>query len=125
MDVECLVQPLELFVEAGRLDVLVCGRLAARAPERVDAEAPRELREPGPDRAVVAEPVEVLVGAGEDLLEDVLGVARLQPEALHADRVDVAREALDELGPGLVAPFAAARDQFRVDDPFLFRHGFV
>ena len=70
----------------------------ARCAELVDAEPPGQLREPGTDRAVVAEPVEMLVGACEDLLEDVLGVGSREPEALGADRVDVAREALDQ-GP--------------------------
>ena len=69
--------------------------------DRVEAQPPRQLRDPGPERGVVAEGVEPRVDAREDLLEDVLGVRVAQPEALRADRVDVAREALDELVPGV------------------------
>ena len=56
----------------------------------------------------------MLVDAGEDLLEDVLGVVRRQPERLEADRVDVAREPLDELVPGGLVAAAAARDELRI-----------
>ena len=57
---------------------------------------------------------QVLVRAGEDLLEDVLGVGRGQPVRLNGDRVDVAREALDELAPGIVVACAAAGDELCV-----------
>src|SRR4029077_1601879 len=98
-------------VEAGRLDVRFGRRLPFRTAEQVDAEPTGQLREPWTDGAVVAESVEMLVRAREDLLEDVLGVARLEPEALDADRVDVTREALDELAPGIVVPLATTRDE--------------
>ena len=68
----------------------------------VDARPPRQLRDPRPNRAVVAQAAELLEDLGEDVLEDVLGVLAAEPEALAADRVDVAREALDELVPRLV-----------------------
>ena len=56
----------------------------------------------------------MLVDAREDVLEHVLGIVRRKPERLDGDRVDVAREALDELVPrGLVAG-TAARDDFGV-----------
>ena len=53
----------------------------------------------------------MLVRAGEDLLEDVLRVVGPQAEALCRDRVDVAREAVDQLGPGALVPGAAAGDE--------------
>ena len=53
----------------------------------------------------------MLVDAGEDLLEDVFGVVRREPERLEADRVDIAREPLDELVPGGLLAVAAARDE--------------
>ena len=48
--------------------------LAAPSAQPVDARAPRQLGEPRPDRLVVPQLGEMLVDAGEDLLEDVLGV---------------------------------------------------
>src|SRR5205085_11254872 len=48
-DVEGLVQALELFVGLGGLRLLVDRDLAARAAQRVDAEPPCQLGEPGPD----------------------------------------------------------------------------
>ena len=70
----------------------------------------------GPHRVVVAERAEPLVDAGEDVLEDVLGVLLAQAEALDRDRVDVAREALDQLAPGIVVARAAAGDERGVAD---------
>ena len=58
-----------------RLDVLL-GDLAAAGAEAVDAASARQLRDPRPDRGVVAQPVELLVHLREDVLEDVLGVVR-------------------------------------------------
>ena len=55
--------------------------------------------------------VEPLVRPREDLLEDVLGVVLGEAKPLHGDRVDVAREALDELRPGRLVAGAAARDE--------------
>src|SRR5262249_974640 len=51
------------------------------------------------------------IRAGEDLLEHVLGVVLWEPEAAAGDRVDVAREALHELVPGVGIPRAAPRDE--------------
>ena len=62
-------------------------------------------------RRVVAQPVELLVRLREDVLEDVLGVLGREAKAANADRVDVAREALDERGPRLGVAGAAARDE--------------
>ncbi len=62
---------------------------------------PRELGDPRADRLVRPEPLEMLVDACEDLLENVLRVVAFEPEALRADREDVAREPLDELVPGV------------------------
>ena len=83
-----------------RLDVVVAQLFARARADLVDGKPARELRDPRPDRLVVPQPVEMLVGAGEDLLEDVLRVIGAQAEAFRRDRVDVAREAVDELGPG-------------------------
>ena len=58
--------------------------------------------------------VEMLVHAREDVLEHVLGVVWRQPERLHRDRVDIAREALHELVPGGLVAGAAARDELGV-----------
>jgi hypothetical protein len=56
----------------------------------------------------------MLVDAGEDLLEDVLGVVGREPERLGRDRVDVAGEALDELVPGGRLSASAPGDELRV-----------
>ena len=87
---------------------------ACTGAQTVDAQAAGQLPDPGADRAVVAEAVEVLVGPGEDLLEHVLCIGRRQTEGLCRDRIDVARETLHELGPGENVAAAAASDQFRV-----------
>ena len=60
--------------------------------------------------------LEVLVRAGEDLLEDLLGVLRPEPEGLAADGVDVAREARDELAPGVLVTAAAAGDELSIGE---------
>ena len=57
---------------------------------------------------------EILVRAGEDLLEHVLGVRVGRPERLDRDRVDVAGEAIDELAPRVVVSRAAAGDELCV-----------
>ena len=74
------------------LDLLrFLGRLLPPAgPQLVDAQAPGERPDPGPHGGVVAQLVQALVGAGEDLLEDVLGVVLGQPVHPRGDRVDVA-----------------------------------
>ena len=56
----------------------------------------------------------MLVDAGEGLLEDVLGVVLGEPVGLHADGVDVAVVALDELGPGRLLARQAAPDDLGV-----------
>ena len=72
-------------------------------------------REPGPERIVVPEGVQTLVGAREGVLEHVLGVVLRQPERLR-DRVDVAGIALHELPPGVRVAGAAAYDELGVSD---------
>ena len=103
------------IVDAGGSSSSV-GQLLARRPERVDAQAPRQL-----GRATAGTPSssrscrELLVDPREHLLEDVLRVVlAASRNALDADRVDVAREALDELVPRLVVARAAARDELPV-----------
>ena len=92
------------------------GCVRERLPDAVEAEVARQLRQPRLDRAVVAQPVEPLVRAREDLLEDVLRVVLGQPEPLHGDRVHVAGEPLDELPPGAFVAGAAARDELGVGE---------
>ena len=58
---------------------------------------------------LVGQPIEMLIGAGEDFLEDVLGILVPQPEGLGADGVHVAGEAVDELAPRSLVAGAAAR----------------
>src|SRR3954447_18539515 len=113
MDVEGL---LELAEHVVRCRVLHCvGRLFARAgPEAVDAQAARQLCDPWAEGLVVAQRIEALVDPGEHLLEDVLGVVLWEAEGLHADRVDVAREAVYELAPRVVVARAAARNELGV-----------
>src|SRR5919106_2612301 len=111
---ERLVEQLHGLVDVVRSQLLAGELLPAAGAQPVDAEAAGELSDPGPDRLIVAKAVEMLVRAREDLLEDVLGVVLAQAEGLRADRVDVTREAADQLAPrGLVAG-AAARDHTRV-----------
>ena len=76
-----------------------------------------ELREPRPDRRVVPQPAKLFVHLGEDVLEHILGVVDRQSKALHADGVDVAREALDERIPRRSVPVAAALDELRIRQP--------
>ena len=59
---------------------------------------------------------ELLEDLGEDILEHVLGVLPPEAEALAADRIDVAREPLDQLVPRLVVPAAASRDELLVGE---------
>ena len=96
-----------------RLDVFAAGLLARAATDGVDAEPASELREPGAERRVVAQLLEVLVRAREHLLEDVVGV-RLGQRNACGDRVDVAGIAVDERTPALVVAVTATRDELRV-----------
>src|SRR5919197_917025 len=112
---ERLVDLLERLLPPWSRDLL--RRLLARTGrDGVETQPSRELRDPGPERGVVHECVELRVDAREDLLEDVLGVLLPQAEALNADRVHVAREALDELVPSRRIAFAAALDELRVGE---------
>jgi hypothetical protein len=115
VDVEGLLE-LGEQVLVGRLGQLFGVRrdLPRAGPQPVDAEPSRELGDPGPDRLVLAERVEPLVDPREDLLEDVLGVVLGEPERLDRDRVDIAREPLDERVPGFLVAAAAKRDEFGV-----------
>ena len=115
MDVEGLFQ-LGEHVFVGRVGQLFGVRrdLARAGPQPVDTESPRELGDPGADRLVLAQGVEPLVDPREDLLEDVLGVVLGQPERLDRDRVDVAREPLDQRAPGFLVAAAAKRDELGV-----------
>ena len=56
----------------------------------------------------------MLVGTREDFLEDVLRVIAARPKPLRRDRVDVAREAVDELVPGALVARAAAGDELGI-----------
>jgi len=112
MDRQRLVEQRERLLRTCDRQLLLRDRpLAGRRTQPVDAEPPRQLRKPGPDGRVVPELVEVLVGAREHLLEDVLRVLRREPEGLDGDGVDVAGEALDKLPPSIVVAFTAAGDE--------------
>ena len=113
MDVERLLELPEDIVR-GRLGDLV-GRLLARPRAlAVDAEPARELGDPGPEGVVVPQGLQLLVDAREDLLVDVLGVVLGEAERLDADRVDVARETVDELPPGVLVARATPRYELGV-----------
>jgi hypothetical protein len=115
VDGQRLVQLRKRLVGLAGFELFLGGGTLARAgAEPVDAEPPRELREPGPDGGVVPQLVEVLVRAREHFLEDVLRVGLGQPERLDRDRVDIAREALHQLAPRLLVAGAAARDELAV-----------
>src|SRR5438552_5460903 len=101
-------------VEAGRRQLLI-GRLRTCClAQAIKAEVPGQLGQPGLDRRVVAQLAQALVGARKDLLEDVLGVVLGKPKALDRDRVDVSREAFDELPPSRFVAVPAAGDELRV-----------
>ena len=87
--------------------------LANRGAKPVDAEPAGQGREPGPERIVVPQRVQTLVGAGEGVLEHVVGVGFGEPEGL-GDRVDVAGVALDELPPGVRIAGSAACDELGI-----------
>src|SRR5436305_781579 len=116
-DGQSLLEAVELVV-GSRLDALELGdvedRLARRGAQPVDRYAPRQLGEPRPDRAVVAQARELLVGACEDLLEGVLRRMCREGEPAREDRVHVAGEALDEQRPGVVVACSAASDELGV-----------
>ena len=111
MDVERLVEPLDRVV-GGDLGVQVVERLLAarrRGAGRCRARRVSEASH-GRNAVVVPQRAEPLVGPGEGVLEDVVGVGVAQSRKACGDRVDVARVALDELAPGLgIAVPAAAR----------------
>ena len=110
--VERLFDVRELVFIGHRCELLgVRGGLTRAGTESVDAHPPGQLRDPGPDRLVLAQALEPLVDAREDLLEDVLCVVLREAEALDRDRVDVPREALDELAPSVAVTFATPRNE--------------
>src|SRR5205823_3678540 len=122
VDEERLVEPLDRLVDRALLELrAVCRLLAPSGPQPVDAHAPRQLCEPRADRSVVAQTREVLVRAGEDLLEYVLRIVLRQPKGLDSDRVDVPGEALDERPPGVVVAVAAAGHELRVAEGLAHR----
>src|SRR5919198_1093909 len=114
VDRQRLVEQGERLLAAGEQLLVGDGALARAGPQPVDAEPARQLGEPGAEGGVVPELVQVLVRTREDLLEDVLGVRLRQPEGLHGDGVDVAREALDQLVPRLLIACPAAGDELAV-----------
>jgi hypothetical protein len=112
---EGLVERLELLVESLRLEILL-GELMTSGPQAVQACPARELRDPRPQSGRVAQAVELHIDLREDVLEDVLRVGGRQAEALRADRIDVAREPLDEDVPCLLFAAPATGDELRVGD---------
>ena len=110
-----LLEHRHRLVAPGTLELLLaCRPLARRRAEPIDTQAAGELPEPGPDGRVVTEPIEVFVGTRKDLLEDVLGVRLRQAKGLDRDRVDIAREALDEIRPNLLVTGPASRDKLAI-----------
>src|SRR5439155_6349665 len=107
---EGLVELRDRLVDADGLDVLRRSLACGRA-ELVDAEPAGQLAQPRPDRVVVPQLLELLVGPGEDLLEHVLGVVVGEAKRLDGDGVHVAREALDELVPSGVVAGTATSDE--------------
>jgi hypothetical protein len=108
---------VEVAEHVGAFDIvgLVLGeRVAGELPQPVDAETPRQLREPGEDRVVAAELPELLVRTGEDILEDILRVLGAKPESPRADGEDIAGEPLDELVPRGGLTRTAAGNELRV-----------
>src|SRR6476469_9454503 len=110
---ERLVELRERLVEVAGLHVLR-RHLPAVQADPVDARPPRQLCEPGPERVVVPQPLEVGVDAGEDVLEHVFGVVLAEAEPLRADGIDVAREALDGVVPGRRVPGAASAHELGI-----------
>src|SRR5260221_7975352 len=107
VDCHRLVELRQRLVEVARLDLLHGGLTSVRG-EAVDARPARHLGEPRAERLVVPQAVEVGVYARENVLENVLGIVLAEAEPLRADRIDVARKALDELVPGGRISLAAA-----------------
>src|SRR6185503_6794282 len=101
VDHQRLVDALELVAGSLDLEDLLDRRLAGARTEAVDAQPPGRRGDPGAQRGVVAQLAEVLPGAGEDLLEDVLRVGLREPVDADRDRVHVAGEPVDELSPCL------------------------
>ena len=99
-----------VFRGFGRIDELFAGLSA----QPVEADAPGDLRDPGPERIVIPQCAQPLVDPQEHLLERILGVVLGEAEALDGDCVHVAGEALDELVPGFVVAGPAPRDQLGV-----------
>src|SRR6185295_1383509 len=60
---EGVVEAFEGVVEVARLELIVRDLLARAGAQVVDAKAAGELRDPGPDRLVLAQPLEMLVSA--------------------------------------------------------------
>jgi hypothetical protein len=112
---ERLLDEGQRVVGLGHIELLFDGGALARVgPQAIDAESASQLRQPGLDRGIVPELVQMLVRTREDFLEDVLGVGLRQPEGLDRDRVHVAREALHQLAPGLGVAGPAAGDELAV-----------
>ena len=88
--------------------------LAPASGEPVEADASRQLGDPGAERLRVAQRSEPVVDPQEDVLEGVLGVGALEAVALRGDRVDVARVLADEVVPRVLVACQAACDEFGV-----------
>ena len=86
--------------------------LARREPVEADPRVSCAIQ--GRSASGFAERAEPVVDPQEDVLEGVLGVGALEPVALRADRVHVARVAQDELVPGVLVAGQAPPDEFRV-----------
>src|SRR5205814_8750943 len=83
-----LVQRRQGLVHPRRLEIVeLRGAFAPAAAQAVDAAPPRQLADPGPDRLLPAQAVEVLVDAGAHRLGDVLLVVGWALERHRAGRL--------------------------------------
>ena len=110
----CVIELAEDVVGRGLVELGVGGSVAGDQAQPVDAEPAREHGEPGSDRVVASQLRQPLEGPGEDLLEHVFRVMLREAEAAAADRVHVARKALDELVPRLGVTRPATGHELRV-----------
>ena len=79
-----------LLAPLGHIHCVGIRLLAAAGAQPIDREPAGQLADPRPDRLVVAQPSQMLVGTSEHLLKDVLGVVVAESEGLTRDRVHVA-----------------------------------
>ena len=85
--------------------------LARAGREPVKANPSGQLGDPGAQSSIVPQRAEPVVDTHEHLLKYVLGIVLAEPKTAHGNRIDIAREPLDELIPRLRLARAAAMDK--------------